>query len=577
MMKRPFPLLLSITVMLFFIMTGIAQSGWWSGQQAPQALGVGDSPTFVGETLSGLTASRGVVTDGSKAFASDAAATGTGAPVRQTAPTITSPTIDKINLVPFANLNNFYYGVSWNESTDSYARTGYLTGVATASTPSVGLLPIQEAMRRVILSDAGVVQYYLCDTDSTKKEDCVTAANLDGTDGQVVVEIPKFYYRHRYIGTTHYWGISPVPLAGFTVHHAFIKNGVEVANRYIGAYEGVLYDVSASRYTNGLYQTAFSCTFLDTDKSITANSRTAPFKNLEIGDKIVVSGTASNNGTFTVASIVSNAKITVAEALTASTAAATVIQIQTDVTATTGDKLSSVSGKAPITGTVANGTRAHFRTYAANRGTGWRQRDYDLASAIQLLYLVEYASFYSQSMIGAGISNVTDWLAYNDNNPIAKTGNSNSIGNATGNTAGSTSSATEASKYLSYRGIENWFGHVWKWADGINTNNNRSYVSNNDAHWADDTATNYTDIGVNNANANGYAATLLNIGRGFLPATVGATASTKLTDYYYQASGWRVARLGGSAVDGSGGGGFRLILDDSSANLYRNIGGRLCY
>lgn len=48
------------------------------------------SPTFAGATLSGLTASRGVVTDGSKALTSDSAATGTGAPVRADSPTFTT-------------------------------------------------------------------------------------------------------------------------------------------------------------------------------------------------------------------------------------------------------------------------------------------------------------------------------------------------------------------------------------------------------------------------------------------------------------------------------------------------------
>lgn len=52
-----------------------------------------DSPTFVGETLSGLTASRGVVTDGSKVLTSDSAATGSGAPVRATSPALVTPAL----------------------------------------------------------------------------------------------------------------------------------------------------------------------------------------------------------------------------------------------------------------------------------------------------------------------------------------------------------------------------------------------------------------------------------------------------------------------------------------------------
>ncbi len=465
-----------------------------------------------------------------------------------------------------------YYGVSWDESADTYARTGSTAGQATGTTLADALLPIQRQMRRCVMNDAGVVQYYLDPTDSTKKANGGSSV-LTGADGQVMVEVPKFYYRHSYVGTTHTWEISLSPLQGFDLHPAFIKNGIEVPYRYIRAYEGVLYDVSASIYANGIYQTAFSCTFANADSSITANARSNPFTGLEVGDKITISGTTLNNGTFTVASIVSDVKITTSEALTDETAASTVIETQKDWTATSGDKLSSVSGKKPIT----YGTRAQFRVSASNRGAGWRSLDWDLMSAIQLLYLIEYASFYSQSMIGAGITNVSGWDTYNDYNPIAKTGQSNSVGNATGNTAGSTSAATESTKYLVYRGIEQWFGHLWKWIDGININNNRSYVTNNSNNWADDTSTNYTDLGVSQVASDGWQSTLINISRGFLPASVGAGSTTKITDYYYQSSGWRVAIVGGGAGGGSSAGAFYLALYGSSGYARRDVGGRACF
>ncbi len=463
------------------------------------------------------------------------------------------------------------YGITWNESADTYTRTGVLQGVAVGSSPGNALLPIQSKMRRCVINDAGVVQYYLDPADSTKKADG-TPANLDGTDGQVMVEIPAFYYRYLYAGTTHLWEISPVAKTGFTLHPAFVKNGTNVSARYIGAYEGVLYDVSAARYTNGLYLTASSTTFAVTTNVITQAGRTNPFSRLQVGDKIVVSGTVNNNGTKTV-SVAGAQSITVSEALVTETAASAVIEIERDWTATTGDKLASVNAKAPMN----MGTRANFRAVAKNRGTGWRQEDYDLISAVQLLYLTEYASFYSQSTIGAGITNVGDWAAYNDYNPIAPTGNSNVIGNATGNTAGATLAATEITKYLSYRGIENFFGHVWKWVDGININSNVPYVSNNDTQFADDTLTNYTALGVTLSGVDGWQNTLAKIARGFLPLTVGASSTTKITDYYWQNTGWRVAVLGGSAGDGANAGAFSANLYSASSHLYRSISGRLAF
>lgn len=393
-----------------------------------------------------------------------------------------------------------YYGVTWNESTDAYSRTGMLAGIGVGSFPGNAALPIQSLMKRCIMNDAGAVVYYLDPADSTKKADG-SAADLTGASGQVMVEIPAFYIRYSYASNTHNWDISLYPLNGYILHPAFLKNGIQVAYRYCGAYEGALYDVSGAVYTDG------------------------------------------SSG-----------------------------QVK-DFTATTGDKLSSVSGKLAVT----NETRANFRTISANRGTGWRQLDFYLLSAIQLLFLVEYASFNSQSMIGAGISNVTDWAAYNNYYPIASSGNSNVIGNASGNTAGSASCATEASKYMSYRGIENWFGHIWKFVDGININDNVPYASNTNAQFADDTASNYTNLGITLCASNGWQNTLTRIATGFLPTAVGASSTTKITDYYWQDAGWRVALVGGDAHNGADNGGFCCRLHHASDGLYSNIGGRLAY
>jgi len=125
-----------------------------------------------------------------------------------------------------------YYGVSWDEVNDTYERTGLLKGEPTSQTLSDTLLPIQAAMRRCVLNAAGEVQYYLYPTDSTKREDGVIASDLTGGDGQVMVQIPKFYYGYAYTGTTHTWNISLFPQSGLSVHPAFIKNGEVVDYRY---------------------------------------------------------------------------------------------------------------------------------------------------------------------------------------------------------------------------------------------------------------------------------------------------------------------------------------------------------
>ncbi len=390
--------------------------------------------------------------------------------------------------------NSIYYGVSWNESTDAYTRTGSLAGVAVGVKAPDGLLPVHIKMRRCVINDAGAVQYYLNPNNSTLKEDG-TASDLSGTAGQVMVEIPKFWYRWSYSGTTHTWEIAATALSGFAEHPAF-KNGVTVRDFiYIGAYEAQLYDITTSSYID------------------------------------YVSGATID---------------------------------------WTADRLGSVTGKRPVT----NGKRSEFRAAAARRGTNWTLETYDMHSAVQLLYLIEYASFNSQSMIGAGITNVTDWASISFY-PFAPSGLSNSIGNATGNTAGGTTYAGEATKYMSYRGIENFFGHIWKFIDGINVNNQIVYVSNTPTTFADDTGTNYTNIGTATATSS-YQSALVQQSDGFVPSAASGTSTTKITDFWwYSSTGWRVALVGASAANGASAGFFALNCDNGAATSYAHIGARL--
>ena len=78
-------------------------------------------------------------------------------------------------------------------------------------------------------------------------------------------------------------------------------------------------------------------------------------------------------------------------------------------------------------------------------------------SAVQLLFLIEYASFDSQAIIGNGIVDLTESLSTSYSN---KTGMTSDLIDKTG------------SNYaVSYRGIENLWGNVWTMIDGVNLYN----------------------------------------------------------------------------------------------------------
>jgi len=279
-----------------------------------------------------------------------------------------------------------HQGLIWDNVLDIYERTGTIGSIPVSQSAGDANLPIQSQMKRCLLNDDGTVNYYLDPNDSTKKADG-TAADLTGADGQVMVEIPKFYYKAGYSADRRFWSISIENLDGYEIHPAFIKDTVEVDFRYYSAYEGSMWDAS----------TGAMCAKAD---------------------------------------------------------------IITDLYAA-GDKMCSVSGQWP----KVNETRSEYRTMAAERGTGWRQLDYYLHSAVQLLYLIEYADFNSQAMIGAGRTTLDDGSQVADSF-IGKTGYSNADGNASGNVSNG-GSAGFLTDYMTYRGIENLYGNVWKMVDGL--------------------------------------------------------------------------------------------------------------
>lgn len=376
-----------------------------------------------------------------------------------------------------------YYGLSWNESTDVYTRTGSASAAIN--------LPIQAGMRRCLLNDSGVVVYYLHPTNSNFTDTGATA-DLTGTTGQVMVEIPKFYIRYSYIGTTHTWDISLTPKIGFTVDPAFIKDTREVPFRYVSAYEASLVTTKIASITNTLPKTAY--------------------------------------------------------------------------------------------------TRAQFRAAAIARGAGWRQYDYTIHSTIQLLALIEYGTFNIKGAIGAGRLNLTggSWI---QGSYLALTGLSNSLGNTTGNMSlgGSLGYLTD---FMSYRGIENFWGHIWKFVDGLtvdatlNTTTDAIpiWFTNNSAYFADTGSTGMQKlVDANNIGAtnSGYGLSLTPGITGFIPKTVGASSTTKLCSYYHQyssnAAGGRAPIVGALALDGAIGGPLALAVDAGAATSAVTLGARAAF
>jgi hypothetical protein len=133
---------------------------------------------------------------------------------------------------------------------------------------------------------------------------------------------------------------------------------------------------------------------------------------------------------------------------------------------------------------------------------------------------------------------------------------------------------------MAYRGIENPYGNIWQFVDGININDCQSWVAENAENYASNVfASPYEQLSYLNANANGYAKALGHDAShpyaNITSDSSGISSAQYYCDYYYQNSGPRIALVGGSWSGGSLAGPWCWDLFDSSSAAYVHVGGRL--
>ncbi len=167
---------------------------------------------------------------------------------------------------------NSFYGVEWDTALPNpeLVRIGEMGLHAS--------LPIQSGMARCLLLDDGTVNYYLHPTDSTKKADG-TAAVLDGTDGQVMVEIPAHYRKFEMDGTVNRCYISQYPLVGYHLVPKTYRSAYEAYNNggKLSSVSGVMPSASISltnfrayaraRGTAGMNGAGWNCDVYDIQKT----------------------------------------------------------------------------------------------------------------------------------------------------------------------------------------------------------------------------------------------------------------------------------------------------------------------
>lgn len=254
----------------------------------------------------------------------------------------------------------------------------------------------------------------------------------------------------------------------------------------------------------------------------------------------------------------------------------------TDFASGTGDKLCSIAGAKPASGKTQQLTRPNIEQLAKNRGAGWHSDIIKTESLNQLLMMIELGTLNTQTAIGQGVVSVSD-TPNTENNSLV-TGGTSELGNATGQATG-----TAGRTPVSYRGIENPWGNIWKLVYGVNIHGDGTQKSGvpyicTDFNFAESkNSENYTSAGFTLSNASGYISAM-GYSREcdwlFMPSETSGNSTLPVGDYYYCAPylyGYRIALLGGSWAHGGDAGGFYWYLGSSVGSRARIIGGRLVY
>lgn len=361
---------------------------------------------------------------------------------------------------------------------------------------------------------------------------------LDGEGGQVMVELPRTFVLFETVGTKNYVWLSEYPIEGFR----------EIPVRYVSAYEA-----SLDRTTLKL------CSIKNTDTRYRGGNNNASYDDTD----------------------------------------------------------HSLLGR-PATSI----SRTNFRAYARKRNDGatneWNMYTMDIHEQLYWFFVVEYATLNSQAAfnaaltsegfkqggLGDGVTNYDydKWNTWCARNPFVPCGYTDEFGNGTGvklfTTPDGYGVAGHKCYVPRYHGIENPFGHLWKWCDGVNImisadvangGNGRSMAyMQRDANLITADIDNNCDgmeyVGDECRTQNYVRRLCFGDTGSIIPSEVGNGASSNafFCDYHYTnipASGTnlRGVLLGGLAYNGSSSGFAFVNSYDAPSTTYADVGSRLCF
>lgn len=415
--------------------------------------------------------------------------------------------------------------------------------------------------KRCILQDDGTVTAWYGD-------EAFDESGANG-EGMVMVYQPAFFYKVEplklepntdsgigyHTRKANYW-VSDRPARGFKLHPAFYNEaGKPVDHIYFSAYEGALWDASEVKYYH--------------DGEVSAQQ--------------------AANG-IEPPSYISEDAPEFEGQMDAYYALAATDDLDLDA-----DKLSSAEGLKPISGLHLAMNKTNMEKCANNHGDGWHLETIKATSANQLLMMIELGTMNTQTAIGQGVVSIADNSAYNC---ASLTGSTSELGNGTGQATttvnekgGATTEETASGKVsITYRGVENPWGNIWKHINGVNIWGDGSmaggqpYVAEDFTFNESKHDGNYHPVGFTIPKATGYINAMGYGSEEFdwllMPSETGGTSALPVGDYAYvtaNLNGYGIALLGGNWNYGGSAGGFYWACDHVVGFRRRDDVGRLLY
>ena len=379
--------------------------------------------------------------------------------------------------------------------------------------------------RKCNVADDGTINAWYGDDNYTE----------DGSNGQVMVYQPKFYYLvcpveydpidtgiGYHLRKANYY-VCEKPRAGFRLHPAFYDaSGKEIDYYLTATYEGSLYDTSAAAY-------------LLQDEQLMSSAE---------------------------------------------------------------DKFSSIAGARPASGSSQNLTRTEIEKMAQNRGTNWHSDLIKPVSAEQLLMIIELGIMNTQTGVGQGVVGLPYTTGDDTTSSYAAaTGSTAVLGNGTGRAEKTTTyEGGSAKEYtvdgktsVCWRGKENFWGNIWKFVYGISIwgngkmNGGQPYICSDFNFAENKNSGNYEPAGFTVTPKEGYISAMgysTKFDWLFIASETLGNSSLPVGDYTYltqNLNGYRIALRGGSWSYWSVAGAFCWILYNGVGSRARGIGGRLVY